>query len=173
MTGQIFNWPLNAFPNRHLNSHPCPLALGAFWVPAEAYTPGPPSFAALLGEGRWTENERQTAEKKTNMKNPLESLTEEKSGLRSRSEKQGAGEAAKYIVIVWNRKEQVITFPFHVQHSAILDYIRHETPPVQVISAGFFIADGDAWWVGDRSETLDVDSRPEDTAAPIDIAGLA
>ena len=55
-------------------------------------------------------------------------------------------------------------------HVAFFDRGTHPATHFQDLD---FIADGDAWWVGGRSETLDVDSRPEDTAAPIDIAGLA
>jgi hypothetical protein len=85
-------------------------------------------------------------------------------GLQSRSEQSGAAkvEMTKFIVIVWNHKEQVIAFPFHVQHSAVFEYVRRENPQVQVVSAGFFIADGDIFWLGGRSETLDLDSRPQD-----------
>ena len=88
------------------------------------------------------------------------------SELQSRPEQVSAaqGAAAKYIIIVWNQQEQVIAFPQHVQHSAIFDYIRQENPQVQVVSAGFFMGDTDALWVGGVSTSLDLPSRPQDAA---------
>ena len=71
-------------------------------------------------------------------------------------------QTGKYIVIIWNCKEQVVTFPNRVQHADILHYIRRESPQVQAVSAGFFIAGSELLWTGGRSETLDLDSRPQD-----------
>ena len=88
------------------------------------------------------------------------------SELQSRPEQVSAaqGAAAKYIIIVWNQQEQVVAFPQHVQHSAIFDYIRRENPQVQAVSAGFFMGDTSALWVGGESTTLNLPSRPQDTA---------
>ena len=88
------------------------------------------------------------------------------SELQSRPEQVSAaqGAAAKYIIIVWNQQEQDIAFPEHVQHSAIFDYIRRENQQVQVVSAGFFMGDTDALWVGGESTSLDLPSRPQDAA---------
>jgi hypothetical protein len=97
------------------------------------------------------------------MKNLLESLTSKNSGLRSRSEKQVTGEANKYLVILWNQKEQVVAFPNRVQHAEVFNYAKQEAPHIELVSAGFFLAVGDALWAGGRSESLDVDSRPQDT----------
>jgi len=84
--------------------------------------------------------------------------------LRSRPEQVGAAQgAAKYIVIIWNQKEQVITFPNHVQHAEVFQYTKQEIPHIQLVSAGFFMGDTDALWVGGRSESLELDSRPQDT----------
>lgn len=97
------------------------------------------------------------------MKNLLESLKQKNAGLRvSRSEKQ-VTEASKYIVIIFDGREQVISFPHHVQHADVFHYTKREAPHVALVSAGFFLADGDAIWAGGRSESLDRDSRPQDT----------
>jgi hypothetical protein len=97
------------------------------------------------------------------MKNLLESLKQKNAGLRvSRSEKQ-VTEADKYIVIIFDGREQVISFPHHVQHADVFHYTKREVPHVQLVSAGFFMGDMDALWVGGRSESLDLDSRPQDT----------
>ena len=77
---------------------------------------------------------------------------------------KSAFDPSKFIIILIQGREQVVAFPFHVQHSAIFEYVRRENPQVQVVSAGFFIADGDIFWLGGRSETLDLDSRPQDAA---------
>jgi len=96
------------------------------------------------------------------MKNPKQILSR---GLLSRSEQSSgqAGEAAKYIVILWNQKEQVVAFPNRVQHAEVFKYTKQEAPHIQLVSAGFFLADGDTLWAGGRSESLDVESRPQDT----------
>ncbi len=97
------------------------------------------------------------------MKNLLESLKQKNAGLRvSRSEKL-VTEACKYIVVIWNCKEQVIAFPHQVQHADVFQYTKREAPHVALVSAGFFMGDTTALWVGGRSESLDLDSRPEDT----------
>ena len=97
------------------------------------------------------------------MKNLLESLTSKNSGLRSRSEKQVTGEANKYLVILWNQKEQVVAFPNCVQHAEVFKYTKQEAPHIELVSAGFSLADGDALWAGGRSESPDVDSRQQNT----------
>jgi len=106
--------------------------------------------------------EQQSAQKKDQMKTIKSKISE----LQSRPEQLSAaqGAAAKYIIIVWNQQEQVIAFPQHVQHSAIFDYIRQENPQVQAVSAGFFMGDTNALWVGGESTSLDLPSRPQDTA---------
>jgi hypothetical protein len=114
-------------------------------------------------KGDRTEYEKQPdSRKKKAMKTLLESLSKTNSGLLTRSEKQGTGQAHKYIVIIFDGREQVISFPHHVQHSEVFHYTKRECPHVALVSAGFFIADGDALWSGGRSESLELDSRPQD-----------
>lgn len=97
------------------------------------------------------------------MKTLLESLSKSNSGLLTRSEKQGTGQACKHIVIIFDGREQVISFPHHVQHADVFKYTKREVPHVELVSAGFFMGDTDGLWVGGRSESLDRDSRPQDT----------
>jgi len=74
---------------------------------------------------------------------------------------QGA-EFAKYIVIRWNGKEQVVSFPFKAKHADVFRYIRQECGDVQTVSAGFYCQEPDAFWCGGESESLNLKSRPED-----------
>ena len=71
-------------------------------------------------------------------------------------------EVAKYIVINWSGREQVVSFPFEARHADILAYVRQECGDVQAISAGFYINEPDAFWCGGESDTLGLKSRPED-----------
>jgi hypothetical protein len=98
------------------------------------------------------------------MKTLLESLSKTNSGLLTRSEKQGTADAYKYIVIIFDGREQVISFPQHVEHADIFRYTKREAPHIQLVSAGFFIADGGDLWVGGESLSLDMVSRPQDEA---------
>jgi len=69
---------------------------------------------------------------------------------------------SKYIVIQWQDREQVVTFPFEARHADVLAYIRQECGAAQAISAGFYISQGDAFWSGGESDTLNLASRPQD-----------
>jgi hypothetical protein len=69
---------------------------------------------------------------------------------------------AKYVVICWQGREQVVTFPFQAKHAEILRYVSQECGAVQAISAGFFIDEADAFWHGGESTTLKLPSRPQD-----------
>jgi hypothetical protein len=119
-------------------------------------------LASVQGDRPNTNNQARELWKKNTMKNPKQILSQ---GLLSRSEQSSgqAGEAAKYIVILWNQKEQVVAFPNRVQHAEVFKYTKQEAPHIQLISAGFFIAAGDALWVGGESTSLDLKSRPQDT----------
>ena len=121
-----------------------------------------PACAGWLREGAI--ERRRTIIKKKPFMQPTNTKTKIQ-GLLSRTALSSGqtGEAAKYIVILWNQKEQVIAFPNHVQHAEVFKYTKAEAPHVQLVSAGFFMGDADALWVGGRSESLDVDSRPQDT----------
>jgi hypothetical protein len=37
---------------------------------------------------------------------------------------------AKYMVLMWNGREQVLVFPFGVKHAQVLEYIQAENPDV-------------------------------------------
>lgn len=69
---------------------------------------------------------------------------------------------AKYIILTWQEKEQVVTFPFKAKHSDIFDYIRRQCGDVQAVSAGFFFQGADAFWCGGESESMSLKSRPQD-----------
>ena len=69
---------------------------------------------------------------------------------------------SKYIVIQWQGKEQVVTFPFEAKHADVFGYVRQECGEVQAISAGFFISERDSFWSGGESDSLNLPSRPAD-----------
>jgi hypothetical protein len=71
-------------------------------------------------------------------------------------------EAVKFIIISFQGREQVVAFPFEVQHAAMLDSIRRQHQNVTPISAGFFLGYTANLWVGGESMTLDLKSRPQD-----------
>ena len=135
-------------------------------VPSEDYSHEPPllhGLASVQGDRPNTNNQARELWKKNTMKNPSQILSR---GLLSRSEQSSgkAGEAAKYIIIIWNQKEQVIAFPINVQHAEVFKYTKEEAPHIQLVSAGFFMGDTEALWVGGESTSLDLKSRPQDTA---------
>jgi hypothetical protein len=69
----------------------------------------------------------------------------------------------KYIIILWQGREQVVSLPFTVKHADVLAYIRRqECGDVQAISAGFYYCGQDVFWHGGESTTLNLKSRPED-----------
>ena len=81
--------------------------------------------------------------------------------LQSRSE-QSVGEPAKFIIIAIQGREQVVAFPFEIQHSAMLDKIRRQHGDVNPISAGFFLGNIETLWAGGESLSLEINSRPQD-----------
>ena len=134
-------------------------------MPSGDYSREPPllhGLAPVQGDRPNTNNQARELWKKNTMKNPNQILSR---GLLSRSEQSSgkAGEAAKYIIVIWFGKEQVIAFPTHVQHAEVFKYTKQEAPHVQLVSAGFFMGDTEALWVGGESTSLDLKSRPQDT----------
>lgn len=75
------------------------------------------------------------------------------------------GEFNKYIVLRFNRREQVTVFPFAMKHADVFSYMKRECPELEPISAGFFIVDNGAVWTTGNSESLNLSSRPEDRQA--------
>ena len=71
-------------------------------------------------------------------------------------------EFAKYIILIWNGREQVLVFPFNVKHEDVLEYIRGEYPEVQAVSAGLYCNEQDALWSGGQSDSLNLKSRSKD-----------
>lgn len=69
---------------------------------------------------------------------------------------------AKYLVLLYQGAEQAVTFPAHIQHADVFRYIRRESPSAQSVSAGFFADESEAFWHGGLSETLKLQSRPQD-----------
>ena len=120
-----------------------------------------PACAGWLREGAI--ERRRTIIKKKPFMQPTNTKTKIQ-GLLSRTALSSgkAKEPAKYIIVIWDGREQVISFPRHVEHAAILNYIQQENPQVQAVSAGFFLAEGKAFWLVMRSESLDLDPRPQD-----------
>lgn len=54
------------------------------------------------------------------------------SRLQNRIAQLGEGGVAfyKYVIILWEGREQVVTFPFKARHADVLGYIRNQTPDV-------------------------------------------
>ena len=71
-------------------------------------------------------------------------------------------ELAKYIILLWQGQEQAVAFPMHVKHADVWNHIRRECPAAQAVSAGFFADEPGASWHGGVSETLKLQSRPQD-----------
>ncbi|HNS69508.1 MAG TPA: hypothetical protein PKN68_06255 [Verrucomicrobiota bacterium] len=69
---------------------------------------------------------------------------------------------SKYLILLYQGTEQAIAFPAHVKHLDIWNYIRHESPGAQAVSAGFFADEAEGFWHGGLSETLKLASRPQD-----------
>jgi hypothetical protein len=128
-------------------------------VPSEDYSHEPPllrGLASVQGDRPKTNSQARVLRKKNTMKNQNSN-----SGLQSRSE-QSVGEPAKFIIISIQGREQVVAFPFAVQHAAMLDSIRRQHQNVTPISAGLFMGETEALWAGGESMTLDLKSRPQD-----------
>ena len=75
---------------------------------------------------------------------------------------KSAFDPAKFIIISFLGREQVIAFPFEIQHAAMLNKIQRQHGNVQPISAGFFLGDIENLWAGGESTTLELQSRPQD-----------
>jgi hypothetical protein len=75
------------------------------------------------------------------------------------------GEFHKYIVLRFNRREQVTVFPFALKHADVFSYMKRECPELEAISAGFFIITDGAVWTTGNSESLSLASRPQDRQA--------
>lgn len=101
------------------------------------------------------------------MKTTTTAKTEEVKALvqSEQSFKAQAGEFNKYIVLRFNRREQVTVFPFAMKHADVFSYMRRECPELEAISAGFFIVDNGAVWTTGNSESLNLASRPQDRQA--------
>jgi len=89
-------------------------------------------------------------------------------GLQSHPEqvfRAQAGEFNKYIVLRFNRREQVTVFPFSLRHAEVFRHMKRECPELEAISAGFFIIEGGEVWTTGNSESLNLTTRPEDRQA--------
>lgn len=110
----------------------------------------------VKGDRPKTNSQARVLRKKNTMKNQ-----DSNTGLQSRAEQSGA-EAAKFIIILIQGREQVVAFPVTIQHSEMLASIRQQHREVQAVSAGFFMGDVEALWAGGESTTLDLPSRQQD-----------
>jgi hypothetical protein len=139
-------------------------------APAEAYIPPPPGSAAFLREGRETLYAQQSRKKKimTTTKNTtIEGLPAITAQLVKAEQTAGAVskpvlETAKFIIVSFQGREQVVAFPVEIQHDAMLNKIQRQHGNVQPISAGFFLGDPEKLWVGGESLTLELNPRPQD-----------
>jgi hypothetical protein len=121
---------------------------------------GRPGWRSLAGEGDGQDEQQST--KKNTMKTNTTNQTGGKALGQSEQFTAPTG-VSKYIVIQWQGKEQVVTFPFEAKHADVFGYVRQECrEAVQAISAGFFISERDSFWSGGESDSLNLPSRPQD-----------
>jgi hypothetical protein len=85
---------------------------------------GRPGWRSLAGEGDG-QDEQQSTKKNTNMKTNTTNKTERKALGQSEQFTAPTG-VSKYIVIQWQGKEQVVTFPFEARHADVFGYVRHK-----------------------------------------------
>jgi cellobiose-specific phosphotransferase system component IIA len=72
-------------------------------------------------------------------------------------------DTSKFIVVLLHGREQLVTFPAEIQHADKLGELQKHHAEVKAISAGFFMGDSTALWVGGESMSLELASRPQDT----------
>lgn len=72
-------------------------------------------------------------------------------------------ELAKYIIVVWQGREQAVTFPQNLQHVDVFRYMQQQDTGIKAVAAGMFLED--PWWHGGDSVTLDLRSRQEDAVS--------
>lgn len=138
-------------------------------VPSEAYAHGqaPPARPDFVkGDRPKTNSQARVLRKKNTMKNQIQ-ISE---GLQSRSE-QSVREAAKFIVILIQEREQVVTFSQEIKHIEAFAAVKRQHPTATAISAGFFLYDDGALWVGGHSDTLGLLSRSVDHALVLEFIG--
>jgi hypothetical protein len=69
---------------------------------------------------------------------------------------------AKFIIVEMHGREQVVIFPFAIQHAEMLSRIQRTHQNMAAISAGFFIGDFGTLWAGGESTSLELSARPQD-----------
>jgi hypothetical protein len=69
---------------------------------------------------------------------------------------------AKFIIVAFQEREQVVVFPVEIQHAAMLAKMQKVHGDVKPISAGFFMGDVETLWSGGESSSLELPSRPQD-----------
>jgi len=121
-----------------------------------------PPLLAVSRKRRATDKDEQQSTKKKTMKTNTTKPIEGRARVQSEQGFRAQPEMAKYLVICWQGREQVVTLPFQAKHAEILRYVSQECGEVQAISAGFFIDEQDAFWHGGESTSLNLKSRPED-----------
>jgi hypothetical protein len=97
--------------------------------------------------------------KKKLMKN---NLSDEAAAPANAGQLSSVKEAVKFIIVSVQGREQVVAFPFEIQHAAMLNKIQRQHGNVQPISAGFFLGDTKDLWAGGESTTLELPARPQD-----------
>lgn len=89
-------------------------------------------------------------------------LSDEAAAPANASQLLSVKEAVKFIIVSLQGREQVVAFPFEIQHSAMLNKIQRQHGNVQPISAGFFLGDTKDLWAGGESTTLELPARSQD-----------
>jgi hypothetical protein len=81
------------------------------------------------------------------------------------SEQFTAPEFHKYIILLWQGREQVTVIPFQMRHADVFAYMKGQCPELEAVRAGLFIVDNGTVWTTGNSESLNLSSRPEDALA--------
>ena len=81
------------------------------------------------------------------------------------SEQFRAPEFHKYIILLWQGREQVTLIPFQMRHADVFEYMKSQCPELEALRAGLFIVANGAVWTTGNSESLNLTSRPEDAQA--------
>ncbi len=92
----------------------------------------------------------------------VEKVAKQKSRRMHKTVVRAQPEFAKYIILIWNGREQALVFPLNVKHEDVLEYIQAEHPEVHAVSAGLYCDEPGAFWVGGQSDSLKLKVRPED-----------
>ena len=131
---------------------------GPLWCPLKTTPTSRPCFAGLGVKATDQElnfdkkKHMQTKSKNFRLKNQTSIST------------KPTPEVSKYIVILLDDREQVVTFAHSLQHADVFEAVKRQHPRAKTVSAGFYLYDAGALWTGGQSDSLNLVSRKSDHA---------